>query len=227
MIIGLGSGGTPHTIGSHPLTQQVRVVELLGAELSVLRTYAKTEVGKPLHFLFQDPRYQFKVGDGRRELMLANQRFDIIEADAINPWRSRAGMLYSQEFFQAVQSHLKPGGISVQWNVGPETEQTYRNVFPYVTQVDMSGDLSFLLGSDHRIEFDRSGLLTKLNSPKVLNFLAHAGVDVEAIRTDIKTATVHYYSHAKDGQPPAINTDLFPRSEYYLNRSSAHVSSGN
>ncbi len=226
MIIGLGSGGTPHTIGTHPLTRQVHVVELLGAELSVLRAYAKTEVGRPLHFLFQDPRYQFKVGDGRRELTLTNQRFDIIEADAINPWRSRAGMLYSQEFFQAVRSRLQPGGISVQWNVGPETEQTYRNVFPYVTQLDMSSNLSFLLGSDHRINFDRAELLAQLDSPKVLNFLAHAGVDVEAIRADIKTATVHYYAHAKDGQPPAINTDLFPRSEYYLNRSSSDIGSG-
>jgi spermidine synthase len=221
MIIGLGSGGTPHTIGTHPLTQQVQVVELLGAELSVLRAYAKTEIGKPLHFLFQDHRYRFKVGDGRRELALTKQRFDIIEADAINPWRSRAGMLYSQEFFQSVRSRLAPGGISVQWNVGPETEQTYRNVFPYVTQLDMSNNLSFLLGSDHRIEFDRAGLLAKLDSPKVLNYLAQAGVDVEAIRADIKTASVHYSSHLKDGQPPAVNTDLFPRSEYYLNRSLA------
>jgi spermidine synthase len=30
---------------------------------------------------------------------MSNEKFDIIEADAIQPWRSRAGMLYSQEFF--------------------------------------------------------------------------------------------------------------------------------
>jgi spermidine synthase len=217
MIIGLGSGGTPHTVGTNPLTRQVRVVELLGAELSVLREYAKTELGRPLHFLFQDPRYQFVVGDGRRELALADRQFDIIEADAINPWRSRAGMLYSQEFFQSVQSHLAPGGISVQWNVGPKTAQTYRNVFPYVTQLDMSGQLSFFLGSDRPIDFDRAKLLTQLDSTTVSSFLAQAGVDIEALRADIKTARVHFYSHAKDGQPQAANTDLFPRSEYYLN----------
>jgi spermidine synthase len=217
MIIGLGSGGTPHTVGTNPLTRQVRVVELLGAELSVLREYAKTEIGRSLHFLFQDPRYQFVVGDGRRELALADRQFDIIEADAINPWRSRAGMLYSQEFFQSVQSRLAPGGISVQWNVGPETEQTYRNVFPYVTQLDMSGNLSFFLGSDRLIDFDRAKLLAQLDSSAVLSFLNQAGVDIEAMRSDIKTARVHFYSHAKDGRPQAVNTDLFPRSEYYLN----------
>lgn len=217
LIIGLGSGGTPHTISVNPLTQHVRVVEILGAELPVLREYGKTPVGKPLSVLFEDPRYEIIVGDGRRELIIADRKFDIIEADAIQPWRSRAGMLYSQEFFQEVRSHLTPGGISVQWNVNRETEQTFRHVFPYVTKIDMSGGLSFLIGCDRPIEFNREALLTQLNSPAVLSFLAKASVNVEAIRTDIKAAKVQMYSHAKYGQPKAINTDLFPLSEYYLN----------
>jgi SAM-dependent methyltransferase len=221
MIIGLGSGGTPHTIGVNPLTQNVRIVEILGAELPVLREYAKTPVGKPLSFLFQDPRYAIVVGDGRRELILADRKFDIIEADAIQPWRSRAGMLYSQEFFQEVRSRLAPGGFFVEWNVGTEAEQTFRNVFPYVTRLDLSGNLSVLIGSEHLVDFNREALLTKLDSPAVLDFLAKAGVNVEGIRTDVKAAGLQIYSHAKDGQPKAINTDLFPRSEYYLNRPSS------
>ncbi|MBE9169890.1 spermidine synthase [Pleurocapsales cyanobacterium LEGE 06147] len=219
MLIGLGSGGTPHTIGVNPLTQQVRVVEILGAELPVLREYAKTPVGKPLGFLFKDPRYEFIVGDGRRELSVAEGKFDLIEADAIQPWRSRAGMLYSQEFFQEVQSHLAPGGISVQWNVGPETEQTFRSVFPFVTRLDIGRNLSVLLGSDRPVDFNREELLAKLNSPAVLSFLARAEVNIEAIRKDVKSAKVYRYSHAKDGRSKPVNTDLFPRSEYYLNRS--------
>ncbi|OKH22352.1 spermine synthase [Hydrococcus rivularis NIES-593] len=220
MIIGLGSGGTPHTIGVNPLTQRVRVVEILGAELPVLQEYAKTTVGKPLGFLFQDPRYDIVVNDGRRELVLADRKFDIIEADAIQPWRSRAGMLYSQEFFQEVRSRLAPGGFFAQWNVGPEAEQTFRNVFPSVTRLDLSGGLSVLIGSERPVDFNREKLLTRLDSPAVSSFLAKAGVNVEAIRTDVKAAGVSMYSHEKDGQPKAINTDLFARSEYYLNRPS-------
>ena len=109
MIIGLGSGGTPHSIGTNPVTKKIKIVELLGAELTVLKKYAKTPVGEPLNNLFSDPRYQIVIGDGRRELALSQQKFDIIEADAIQPWRSRAGMLYSQEFFREVRSKLKPG----------------------------------------------------------------------------------------------------------------------
>jgi spermidine synthase len=218
-IVGLGSGGTPHTIGINPLTKQVRIVEIMGAELPVLKEYATTPIGKPLKYLFQDPRYQIDIGDGRRELVLSDRKFDIIEADAIQPWRSRAGMLYSQEFFQEVRSRLAPGGFFVEWNVAPEAQQTFRNVFPFVTQLDLTVDLSILIGSDRAVEFDREALLTKLEFPAVLDFLAKVGANVEAIRQDVKAARVTMYSHAKDGRPQAINTDLFPRSEYYLNRS--------
>ncbi|MBD2309446.1 fused MFS/spermidine synthase [Chroococcidiopsis sp. FACHB-1243] len=218
IIIGLGSGGTAHTAGVNPATRQIKVVELLKAELTVLRQYAQTPNGQPLKYLFEDPRYKFIVGDGRQELELSQQQFDIIEADAIYPWRSRAGMLYSQEFFQAVRSHLAPGGMFVEWNVGLGTAQTFRSVFPFVMQLSMSGDLHVLIGSDRPVDFNRQRLLNKLEDASVLNFLAKASVNVEAIRQDVKTAQVNLYSHAKDGQPQPVNTDLFPRSEYYLNQ---------
>jgi spermidine synthase len=223
LIIGLGSGGTAHTIGVNPLTKQVEVIELIKAELTVLRQYAQTPVGQPLRALFQDPRYRFTANDGRKALSQMTRQFDIIETDAIYPWRSRAGMLYSQEFFQTVQSHLVPGGLFVEWNVGPEIEQTFRNVFPYVALLNLTQDLSVLVGSDRPIDFNREAVLTKLESPIVLDFLNQAEVDVAAIRRDVKAAKVQLFSHQKDGQPPAVNTDLFPRSEYYLNQPIIHL----
>ena len=217
MIIGLGSGGTAHTIGVNPLTRAVQVVELLGAELDILKAYAKTALGRPLSYLFQDPRYHFIVGDGRRELTLSDRQFDIIETDAIYPWRSRAGLLYSQEFFQAVQAHLAPGGFFVEWNTAPEVEQTFRSVFPYVTQLSLSQGLYVLIGSDRAVDFNRQELLNKLDTSAVTQFLGKVGVDIEAIRQDVRTAGVQTHSHLEDGQPSPANTDLFPRSEYYLN----------
>jgi predicted membrane-bound spermidine synthase len=218
MIIGLGSGGTAHTAGVNPSTQYIRVVELLSAELRVLREYAQRSLGQPLQALFRDPRYEFVVGDGRRELEQSNRQFDIIEADAIYPWRSRAGMLYSQEFFQTVQSHLAPGGMFVEWNVSPGIAPTFRSIFPFVTQLGLGSDLYVLIGSDHPVNFDRATLLTKLNNPNTLAFLANARVNVDAIRRDVQSARVESYSQAHDGKPQPFNTDLFPRSEYYLNR---------
>jgi spermidine synthase len=219
MIIGLGSGGTPHTIGVNPVTKKVKIVELLGAELTVLKEYSKTPVGKPLQYLLQNPLYEIVVGDGRRELVLTEEKFDIIEADAIQPWRSRAGMLYSQEFFQEVRTKLKPGGFFVEWNVGAGTKETMLSVFPYVTSIGFGNKLWILVGSDQPIEFNKDKIIAKLNLPKVIDFLEKAGIDITKIREDVKVASVTLYSQAKDGIPPQkqINTDLFPRGEYYLN----------
>lgn len=218
MVIGLGSGGTAHTVGVNPATQQIDVVELLGDELRILRQYASTPVGQPLRFLFQDPRYRFTIGDGRRELEQSHRQFDIIEADAIYPWRSRAGMLYSYEFFQAVRSHLAPGGLFVEWNVGSGTEQTFHSAFPHVLQLAMSGELYVLIGSEQPIAFNRDELSARLDQPEVSTFLSHAGVNKAMIRQDIMAAGVQTYAQNKTTPPPPVNTDLFPRSEYYLNQ---------
>ena len=220
MIIGLGSGGTPHSIGVNPATKQIKIVELLGAELTVLQEYAQTAVGKPLKNLFADPRYNIVIGDGRRELALSQQKFDIIEADAIQPWRSRAGMLYSQEFFRQVQSKLKPGGFFVEWNVGANTKKTMLSVFPHVTSIGLGKqkNLWILVGSENPVKFDRQLLLSKLDLPPVINFLEQkVGIDVQQVRRDVKTAIVRTYSQAQADKPKKINTDLFPRGEYYLN----------
>jgi spermidine synthase len=217
MIIGLGSGGTPHTVGINPLTKKIKIIELLGAELPVLQQYAQRPAGKALKHLFQDPRYEIIVGDGRRELTISQEKFDIIEADAIQPWRSRAGMLYSQEFFQQVQAHLKPGGFFVQWDVGAGAQQTMQSVFPYVIKVGMAGNLWILIGSDDPISFDKKLLLQRLEDPQVVNFLQQAQIDLVKVRQDVDQAYVRQFPpQAK--KPSPYNTDLFPRGEYYLNQ---------
>ncbi|MBW4536891.1 MAG: fused MFS/spermidine synthase [Pleurocapsa minor HA4230-MV1] len=217
MIIGLGSGGTPHTVGVNPLTKKIKIIELLGAELPVLQQYAQRPAGKALKHLFQDPRYEIIVGDGRRELTMSQEKFDIIEADAIQPWRSRAGMLYSQEFFQEVEAHLKPGGFFVQWDVGAGAQQTMQSVFPYVVKVGMAGNLWILIGSDTPVAFDKNLLLQRLAQPQVIGFLKQAQIDPVKVRQDVRQAYVRQFA-PQENKPQPYNTDLFPRGEYYLNR---------
>ena len=133
---------------------------------------------------------------------------------------SRAGMLYSQEFFREVQSKLKPGGFFVEWDVAARTKQTMLSVFPYVTRVGLGPqkNLWILVGSERPVEFDRQQLLTKLDLPAVVNFLENkVGLNVEKVRQDVRTAIVQMNSQAENGLPKKINTDLFPRGEYYLN----------
>ena len=157
-----------------------------------------------------------KLGDGRRELIVSEEKFDIIEADVIQPWRSRAGMLYYQEFFQQVKDRLKPGGFFVQWDVGSRAQQTMQSVFPYVTKVGMAGNLWILIGSENPVPFDKQLLLSRLQQPQVIAFLEQAGFDLSQMRRDVRQAYVQMFSN-EDGKPKPFNTDLFPRGEYYLN----------
>lgn len=91
------------------------------------------------------------------------------------------------------------------------------SVFPYVTSVGIGENLWILMGSDRPLEFDKNKILAKLDLPEVRDFLEKAKINIVNVRDDVRSATVEMYSQAKDGQPQQVNTDLFPRGEYYLN----------
>lgn len=127
-------------------------------------------------------------------------------------------MLYSQEFFQQVQSRLKPRGFVVQWDVGAGAQQTMQRVFPYVTKVGMAGNLWILIGSDDPVLFDQKLLLQRLKQSQVIDFLEQAGIDPVRVRQDVSNAYVQRFERKSGNKPEPFNTDLFPRGEYYLNR---------
>ncbi|MBK7839731.1 MAG: hypothetical protein IPJ49_19090 [Candidatus Obscuribacter sp.] len=98
-IIGLGSGDTCYSASSHKNTKSITCIEIVEAELDVLKKHAQKEDYKPLKHLFSDDRIKFVSGDGRRYIENSKKKFDIIQADALRPYTSRAGMLYSKEYF--------------------------------------------------------------------------------------------------------------------------------
>lgn len=65
--------------------------------------------------LYQDPRAEVVIGDGRNHLLANRERYSMINADLFLPYRRGTGNLYSREHFQIVRERLKPGGVFVQW----------------------------------------------------------------------------------------------------------------
>lgn len=212
MVIGIGSTGTPYSVGVNPEIDRIVAVEIIGAELDVLEAYNEKNSTPVITSLLTDPRYEIVIGDGRRELALSDREFDIIEADAILPYASHSGLLYSKDFFEMARSKLREGGIMSQWMATPRVERTFVSVFPYVINV---GDL-VLLGSNEPIPYNPDALLEKIQSPEVQAYLAAAGVDaddfVQYIELEPKIWTPDTPRDNSD-----LNTDLFPRDEYYLN----------
>jgi predicted membrane-bound spermidine synthase len=211
LIIGQGTGGTPYGGGANPRTERIRVVEIVGPVYEVARQLARHSGDPGLNLYLADPRFERVVGDGRHALSSDPRTYDVIEADAIYPHGSRAGMLYSVEHFRLILSRLNPGGLYLQWRASPNTERTFRAAFPHV--VVLSNNM--LLGSNRPIAVDVEAFRDKVFGP-VRPYLERIGVDPELTMLDLGQPI--RVEKPGDERPSArLNTDLFPRDEYYLN----------
>lgn len=213
LVIGSGTGGTPYAAGAHPLTERVRLIEIVEPVIDTLRQYAKDGGKQGIDRLLNDRKFQVVVADGRHALALDGTTYDVIEADAILPKTALSGLLNSQEFFRQVRTKLAPGGIYVQWAPTPRSVDTFRSVFPYVTLMHPA-----LLGSDRPIPLDRDRILALLARPEVEAHFAAAGTDRAELRQWFADKKIEPLNEGKTATAPEANTDFFPRDEYYLNR---------
>lgn len=218
LIIGIGSAGTPYAAGANPATQRITAVEIIGSELDVLDDYQHHPGGQPLANFFADERYEIVIGDGRRELALADQFYDVIQADAIRPTGSHSGLLYSAEFFTAVRDQLAPGGLMAQWRATDRVEATFTAVFPYVVNV---GNI-VLLGSNDPIPYDSQAVLAMLTDPAVEAYMRAGSYNVHEMRPWVEPPPYFWFPDSPRPSDP-INTDLHPRDEYYLSQKEIHA----
>jgi len=214
LVIGSGSGGTPFAAGWNPATRQIRAVELVAPVYGVIRDYAATRPASALATLTTDPRFTLAIGDGRREIFVSGARYDVIEADAILPQTSHSGMLYSVEFLSLVRDSLKPGGLFVQWAPTERVARSFLKAFPHVL---MLLPVSILIGSDRPIPFDREALMARFSDPSFVAWALRAGVDPAAFPALIAEEPRVWGPDTPRGDPDEVNTDLFPRDEFYLN----------
>lgn len=213
LVIGHGSGGTVYASGVNPITQQIRVVEIVEPVLSVMGQFASVVDSEPVKALFADARIERIVADGRHVLFTDPRRYDVIQADAILPRSSHSGLLYSVEFFRQVRARLNNGGICVQWAPTARTVSTFLKVFPYAVQVN-----SVLIGSDRPIPFDIETLGDRLRGA-ARSYIRGGGWEPENLIAwfSAKPARRWVPSGQRDTDND-VNTDLFTKDEYYLNR---------
>jgi len=212
LAIGIGSGGTPWAAGVSAATKEVRAIELVGPVITALEELAQRHPQGPIAEMFRNPRWRLEYGDGRRALSKGEERYDIIQADAILPEGSHSGLLYSEEFLQAVRRRLNPGGLYVQWGPTQRTVETFAAVFPH-TMLIMPG--SVLIGSDSPIPYDPAALARRFADPEVRAHLARGNRGFDDYAAFFARAPLAW----APGSPrvEASLTDVFPRDEFYLN----------
>lgn len=210
LVIGYGGGGSVWAATSNPATEQVRVVEIVDPVVSVARDYAGSRRGTVPNAL-EDPRVKMTIADGRHQLLVSPETYDVIVAEAIVPESAHSGLLFSVEFFRQVRERLKPGGIVVEWAPTQRTVDTFRQVFPYVIRTGNA-----LIGGDQPLDFSLAAFEARMRGVAREHMVA-GGWTPEGVLDWLNKYPVQRWG---PGDPPPsddINTDLFPKDEYYLN----------
>ena len=119
-FLGMGTGITAGEALNRDDFKEVRKVvacELSPDVVAASKKYFTGRVGgfDLTHGLYQDPRAEVLVADGRNHLLADRETYAMINADLFLPYRRGTGNLYSREHFQTVRERLKPGGVFVQW----------------------------------------------------------------------------------------------------------------
>jgi predicted membrane-bound spermidine synthase len=216
LAVGLGIGATPYGMLLDSRLRNVETVEIC-AGLHELLTGLGERGARESRLLLEDPRLDFRAGDGRKRLLTAETPYDVITVDALRPQSGYSGNVYSVEFYELVASRLASGGLFAQWVPTDRVLTSVAQVFPYVLSGVGPGQARFLVASNGPIMMDRPEALARFRE-RPHGELAH----------EQRTSLEWYFEHAaltqvRNGEPAAavaerdLNRDLHPRDEYFLN----------
>lgn len=208
-IIGLGSGDTAFAAGGRAETGRIACIEIIGGQRIALERLVQTLGDPGLVGLLGDRRIEHVVGDGRAYLLQREQRYDIIEADALRPQTAYSGNLYSREYFELVRSRLKTGGLAVTWAPTPRVRDTFAAVFPHVVVLK-----DVLVGSMEPLAFDRAAVEQRLHDPAFLGYYNRVGIDIRSLLAPYLGATPRIYGPETARETRELNSDLWPRDEF-------------
>lgn len=226
LAIGLGAGSTTYGMLQDPRLEKVTTVELCAGEYDLLHRLAAGGA-QDLQAMLSDPRYDARVGDGRKYLLTDERRYEVITVDTLRPTSAFSGSLYSREFYELVASRLTGDGLFAQWVPTGRIANSVAEVFPYISLMKVStyeGSMFLIAG---RAPFDLdAGRLEK-------NF---DGIPAAAFSADQRSSLRRFLREADrvclaNGRPASfagefVNRDLRPRDEYFINNAPAPIRAG-
>lgn len=217
MALGLGIGATPYGLAVDRRLDRITTVEICGGELDLLRGLAAAGALELQRF-FADPRQRLIVGDGRDHLLRTDETYDVIVVDTLRPQAAFSGSLYSREFYELVAEHLADGGLMAQWAPSPRVTNTITEVFPHAVRVTVPqyDNSTFIMASRSPIEIDREALIEHFRAARDA-FSASQAASLEAYLADVRVECLADGEPLPTVPPEAINRDLRPRDEYFVN----------
>jgi spermidine synthase len=223
LVIGLGAGMTAGAVTIAPAVKQVTIVEIEPLVPKAVAAYFADYNYRVL----DDPKVKMLVDDGRHFLLTTDRKFDVITSDPLDPWIKGAATLFTEQFFEVVRAHLRPGGVLTQFVqlYGSNTEavkseiSTFVKVFPSTVvfgnlRKGQGYDL-VLVGQVEPMQLDVDAMQAKLDDP------ANARVAQSLRDVGISSAIELLGNYAGDAESlrpwlagAAINTDRNLRLQY-------------
>jgi predicted membrane-bound spermidine synthase len=217
LAVGLGAGSTAWGLLQDERLGSVECVELCGGEIELIRRLAQSHGSTESRQILEDPRSKLVVADGRRALLTAKEPFDVITVDAMRPNGASAGNVYSLEFYQLVREHLAEGGLFAQWIPTNRVLTTVKQVFPHVLSMEVPGGRGrFFIAANEPLGFDRHRLQSELERRSSV-FSGGQRASLAQFAASVEPKVERAGGAPEPVAPHQLNTDLFPRDEYFLN----------
>ena len=144
LVIGLGSGVTADAVLASGEIQRVDVVEISPEVVEASAYFERENRG-----VLKKPGVRLLIGDGRSHLQLSTRQYDVIISEPSNPWMAGVAALFTREFFEAVRTRLRPGGVFCQWTHTYEiAEQDLQSIVRTFAAVFPDGTLWLVGDSD-------------------------------------------------------------------------------
>ncbi len=220
LIIGLGSGCTANAVLKYDI-ERLDIVEISEAVVEASRHFAPV-IPSPM----DDPRVHLHVTDAKEYLRLQPEgSWDFIISEPSNPWIAGIGNLFSEEFFHEARSHLRAGGVMVQWvqlyelndRIAEVIFNTFGSVFPQATLWHPGIMDVIAVGAAEPLEVDFDRVEQMLASPAI-----HDSLNDKRVREKIDSALLFFSMQLLGpksfrGVYPGegiINSDYFPFLEF-------------
>ena len=226
LAIGFGAGSTTFAMLQDPRLDDVTTVELCGGAYD-LADHLADEGRQDFERMRADPRYEAKVGDGRKHLLVTDERYDIVTVDTLRPTSAFSGSLYSKEFYELIDSRLHDAGMVAQWIPTIRTLNTISSVFPHVSlfRVDSYNEGAlFVLASRSPIDLDGPRMLERFRLTPKESYGDEQRARLEQFLRDAPRFCVRNGERLVGAPAADKNFDLRPRDEYFLNNADAHRS---
>jgi spermidine synthase len=217
LTVGFGSGGTSHSMTTHP-DLQVDCVEIEPEVVGSAHLLVEQNFGVLSH-----PRFRLILNDARDHLHAGTDSYDVISTDVTNLQYMQNGSLYSVEYFQLMKQKLRPGGIACAWIPLASISNlelrilmaSFQRVFPHASLWHMNHTwttFGILIGTPTALSIDYSRLAAGFADEGI-------GRDLAQIRMQDPLQLIHCLLLDETGMrtfvgDAPLHTDDLPRLEF-------------